>query len=181
MKREIEEYHFIGDNSGIGLLKGSEIILDEGLHRLHKTPLLALQLSEDHPEREYGQWSPNRASQADCWRHNVWKLELAGPVQLWVLVLRGFTSWQPSPATFYLVPGTCTHRCTMAQSTEFLWGMCGARTKIRGAGRGGAGRRWKYAGRGQRTRKSTDPKKLQMWVFKIVKEIFVVYYDVLMN
>ena len=52
MKREIEEYHFIGDNSGIGLLKGSEIILDEGLHRLHKTPLLALQLGEDHPEKE---------------------------------------------------------------------------------------------------------------------------------
>ena len=52
MKREIEEYHFTGDDSGIGLLKGSEIILDEGLHRLHKTPLLALQLGEDHPEKE---------------------------------------------------------------------------------------------------------------------------------
>ena len=37
------------------------------------------------------------------------------------------------------------------------------------------------AGWGKRTRKSTDPKIWQMWVFRIVMEIFVVYYDVLMN
>ena len=57
-----KEYHFKGDDFGIGLLKGSEIILDKGLQRLHKTPLLALQLSEDHPEKEDSH--PNRASQA---------------------------------------------------------------------------------------------------------------------
>ena len=47
--------------------------------------------------------------------------------------------------------------------------------------RGGPGRRWKSAGRGKRTRKSTDPKIWQMRVFRIVMEIFVVYYDVLIN
>ena len=45
----MEEYHVIGYDGGVGLLKGLEIILDEGLHHLHETSLLPLQLSHDHP------------------------------------------------------------------------------------------------------------------------------------
>ena len=69
-----------------------------------------------------------------------------------------------------------TYKPGMCGAELFPVGRGGAKMKIRGAGR-----RWKSAGQGKKTRKSTDPKIWQMWVFRIVMEIFVVYYDVLMN
>ena len=42
----------MGDDRGISLAKGMEIILDESPHHLHKSSLLSFQLSQDHPGEE---------------------------------------------------------------------------------------------------------------------------------
>ena len=72
-----------------------------------------------------------------------------------------------------LTPGMCARRSFFQRG--------GARTKIRGAGRGGAGRRWKSAGRGgAKERVNQLIQKFDNSAY-IVMEIFVVYYDVLIN